>query len=169
MHDRIAGNALPFTHDLPADLLVVNRTTVSLAAAALNRGGVIENSRSPNSARICSAEMSARSARSESKQRNRTSLRTKARLSGNFPSSRIFHTECGARRCCFDNPRHARGMNTLRAHSQRAASRNFLSADMPSVTLQHRRSHLFAVPQKGKAVGPAAQALLSIFASPSCP
>jgi CRP-like cAMP-binding protein len=44
MHDRIAGDALPFTHDFLADLLGVNRTTVSLAAAALRRAGLIENS-----------------------------------------------------------------------------------------------------------------------------
>lgn len=41
MHDRVVGDLLPFTHEYVAPILGVNRSTLSLAAAARQRQGAI--------------------------------------------------------------------------------------------------------------------------------
>jgi CRP-like cAMP-binding protein len=41
MHDRLPGKSLEFTHEFVAPALGANRTTLSLAAASLRRGGAI--------------------------------------------------------------------------------------------------------------------------------
>jgi len=45
MHDRIIGDAFPFTHQQMANLLAANRTTISLAASSLRRSHLIETDR----------------------------------------------------------------------------------------------------------------------------
>jgi len=45
MHDRIIGDAFPFTHQQMANLLAANRTTISLAASSLRRSCLIETDR----------------------------------------------------------------------------------------------------------------------------
>src|SRR5215475_13179869 len=45
IHDRVIGDAFPFTHQHMANLIAANRTTVSLAMSALRHSGVIETDR----------------------------------------------------------------------------------------------------------------------------
>jgi len=45
IHDRVIGDAFPFTHQHRANLIAANRTTVSLAMSALRRFGLIETDR----------------------------------------------------------------------------------------------------------------------------
>jgi len=45
IHDRVIGDAFPFTHQHMANLIAANRTTVSLAMSTLRRSGLIESDR----------------------------------------------------------------------------------------------------------------------------
>jgi Crp-like helix-turn-helix domain len=45
IHDRVIGDAFPFTHQHMANLIAANRTTVSLAMLDLRRSGLIETDR----------------------------------------------------------------------------------------------------------------------------
>ena len=42
MHDRAPSKGMPLTHEFLADLLGVNRTSITLAARALQRAGLID-------------------------------------------------------------------------------------------------------------------------------
>src|SRR5262249_29632229 len=45
IHDRVIGDAFPFTHQHMANLIAANRTTVNLAASSLRRAGLIATDR----------------------------------------------------------------------------------------------------------------------------
>jgi CRP-like cAMP-binding protein len=45
IHDRVIGDAFPFTHQHMANLIAANRTTISLAMSALRQSGLIETDR----------------------------------------------------------------------------------------------------------------------------
>jgi CRP-like cAMP-binding protein len=45
IHDRVIGDAFPFTHQHMANLIAANRTTVSLATSSLRRSGLIATDR----------------------------------------------------------------------------------------------------------------------------
>jgi CRP-like cAMP-binding protein len=45
IHDRVIGDAFPFTHQHMANLIAANRTTVSLSTASLRQSGLIETDR----------------------------------------------------------------------------------------------------------------------------